>query len=54
MAKLPTEADSLREPVPSQDEAAKSFERQTTIEERSNNKKENHPKKPEKETSKRP
>ena len=55
MAKSPTEADSLREPVSSQDEAAKSFERQTTIEERSNkNKKENQPKKTEKEASKRP
>ena len=32
MAKSPTEADSPREPVPNQDEAAKSFERQTRIE----------------------
>ena len=39
MAKSPTEADSPREPVCSQDEAAKSFERQTTIEERTNNNK---------------
>ena len=51
MAKSPAEADSLREPVPNQDEAAKSFERQTTIEEKTNNKnkkRENQPKKPEK------
>ena len=55
MAKSPTEADSFREQVPFQDKAAKSFERQTTREEKTNiKKKENQPKKPEKETSKRP
>ena len=56
MTKPPTEADSPREPVPTQDEAARSFERQTTIDENINNnkKKENQPKKKEKETSKRP
>ena len=32
MSKTPTEADSLREPVPTQDEAANSFERQETTE----------------------
>ena len=55
MAKSPTKSDSLREPVPIQDEAAKSFERQTTIEEKTNNnnKKDNQPKKQEKEASKR-
>ena len=43
MAKSSTEADSLREPVPNQDEAAKSFERQTTIEDKTNNKKKASP-----------
>ena len=58
MAKPPIETDSPREPVPTQDEAAKSFERQTTIDEKitlnNNKKKENQPKKTENETSKRP
>ena len=58
MTKPPTEADSPREPVPTQDEAAKSFERQTAIDEKitinNNKKKENQPKKTESETSKRP
>ena len=55
MSKSPTKADSLREPVPTQDEAANSFERQETTEEKTNNgKKENQPKKPEREANKRP
>ena len=58
MTKPPTEADSPRVPVPTQDEAAKSFERQTAIDEKitinNNKKKENQPKKTESETSKRP
>ena len=56
MTKSPTEAESPREPVSNEDEAAKSFERQTAIEEKINNnnkKKENQPKKTENETSKR-
>ena len=53
MAKSPTEADNHRELVSTQDEAAKSFERQTTTEEKkTNNKKDNQPKKHEKEASK--
>ena len=55
MSKTPTEADSLREPVPTQDEAANSFERQETTEEKtSNGKKENQPNKLEKEANKCP
>ena len=59
MAKSPTKADSLstqRESVPTQEEAAKSFERKATTEEEksNNNKKENQPKKQEKEANKRP
>ena len=43
MAKSPTEADSLREPVPTQGEAAKSFQRQTTEEEKQQQQQERQP-----------
>ena len=58
MAKLPTEADNhttQRELVPTQEEAAKSFEQESkTAEERTNSKKVELPKKQEKDVNKRP
>ena len=57
MAKSPTEADNLttqRGPVPTQEEAAKSFEQESKIEKTTNSKKVDIPKKPEKEAIKRP
>ena len=58
MAKSPTEADNLttqRGPVPTQEEAAKSFEQESKMtEETTNSKKVNLPKKQEKEANKRP
>ena len=57
MAKSPLEADNLttqRGPVPTLEEAAKSFEQESEIDESTNSEKVDIPKKPEKEAIKRP